>query len=161
MWHVILLLWDRNNQAISKGHGKYRCPRSLLNLGKFISVDENILSNCQQFIQTVLYKRTTKESYIETRVRLYNDQKTKSSTEVSKQSDEWTTYQELYWLHCTKTIHPHISFEVNGWINNENINIMKFFWFDGPQFPPSTIKKKIEWKRSKLLMVIKKIKKTM
>ena len=32
------------------------------NLGKFASANENILSNCQHFIQTVLYSGTTKES---------------------------------------------------------------------------------------------------
>ena len=46
--------------------------------GEFVSVDENILSNYQQFIQTILCSGTTKESHIETRIILYNDKKTKN-----------------------------------------------------------------------------------
>ena len=49
---------------------------------EFVSVDENILSNYQQIIQTILCSGTTKESHIETRVILYNDKKTKNSIEV-------------------------------------------------------------------------------
>ena len=48
-------------------------------LGKFVSVDESIPSNCQQFIETVLCSRTTKESDVETRVKLYDNHKIENS----------------------------------------------------------------------------------
>ena len=117
-------------------------------LGKFASLSEEILGNCQLFIQTILYTGTPNESYVETRVRLYQNQKTKNSISLPpdpdscKQALRRVNYQAYHWFHCMEKIHLPISFEANGWFYNEDINMVTPQWFVGPQFPPSIVKKK-------------------
>ena len=41
------------------------------NLGHVVSAIDDAMKNCEIFIQTVLYHRTSKEIYVETRVQLY------------------------------------------------------------------------------------------
>ena len=52
---------------------------SLLEFRTFSLRNDDVRKNCQVFIQTVLYSGTSKKTYVETRFRLYNKQKTKNS----------------------------------------------------------------------------------
>ena len=45
---------------------------------ELVSVNDGFIKNCEIFIQTVLFNRTSKEICVETRLRLYNKQKTKN-----------------------------------------------------------------------------------
>ena len=51
----------------------------------------------------------------------------------------------FYWLHLTKTIHPYVSLEANGWIYYETINMVKPLWFERPQFPLSITTQKMKF----------------
>ena len=44
-----------------------------------VLANDQVIKNCDIFIQTVLYNGTSKETYLEARMRLYNKQKTKNS----------------------------------------------------------------------------------
>ena len=57
----------------------------ILNLEHLASANNTVINNCQIFIQTVLYNGMAKGPYVETRLRLYNKQKTKNS--ISRPSD--------------------------------------------------------------------------
>ena len=47
------------------------------NIGHKVSANDDVIKNCEIVIQIVLYNGTSKETYVETRVRLYNEQKTR------------------------------------------------------------------------------------
>ena len=51
----------------------------ILNLEHMASAAYDVIKNWEIIIQTVLYNGTSKETYVETRLRLYNKQKTKNS----------------------------------------------------------------------------------
>ena len=53
------------------------------NLGHIASANDDVIKNCEIFIQTVLYNGASKETCVETRVRPYNKQKTKNSISLS------------------------------------------------------------------------------
>ena len=53
-----------------------------LGLTKDLSI--NHVENCQNFIQTVMYNGKEQEGYIETRVRLYKNQSTKTDFVTSR-----------------------------------------------------------------------------
>ena len=46
-----------------------------------------ILEKCQEFVRTVLYSGKQRESYIETRIRLYQEMKMKSSMSLPPDPD--------------------------------------------------------------------------
>ena len=52
-------------------------------------------------------------------------------------------YQSYYWLHCTDKIFPQLPLTSNGWNYNEQLNIVASVWFDGPQFPSSISREKM------------------
>ena len=47
------------------------------NIGHKVSANDDVIKNCEIVIQIVLYYGTSKETYVEIRVRLYNKQKTR------------------------------------------------------------------------------------
>ena len=62
------------------------------NLGHRVSANDDVIKNCEIFIQTVFNQGTSKETYVETRVRLYKKQKPKNS--VSSPSDPLSCKQQ-------------------------------------------------------------------
>ena len=55
-------------------------------LGYIVSANDDVKKNCEIFVQTVLYSGTSKETYVETRMRSYNNQKIKTSISVPPRS---------------------------------------------------------------------------
>ena len=55
-------------------------------LGHIVSANDDVKKNCEIFVQTVLYSGTSKETYVETRMRSYNNQKIKNSISVPPRS---------------------------------------------------------------------------
>ena len=47
------------------------------NIGHKVSANDDVIKNCEIVIQIVLYYGTSKETYVEIRVRLCNKQKTR------------------------------------------------------------------------------------
>ena len=64
-----------------------------------------------------------------------------------KQANRRANYHSYSWLHCIDEIVAQLSLTSNGWNYNQQLNMVVPVWFDGPQFPPSIIKKKIKWKK--------------
>ena len=50
----------------------------ILNLEQLVSANDDVIKNCEIFIETVLHNRTSKETYVETSLRLYNKKKQKT-----------------------------------------------------------------------------------
>ena len=51
-------------------------------IGREKDIHEEAIEDCKEFIRTVLYAGKNKETYLETRVRLYKTRKIKSSTSL-------------------------------------------------------------------------------
>ena len=58
----------------------------ILNLEHFASATDDVINNCEIFIQIVLYNGAPKKSYVERNLRLYNKIKTKNSISPSPHS---------------------------------------------------------------------------
>ena len=77
------------------------------NLEHKVSANDDVKKSCEIFIQAELYNGTAKETYVETRLRLYNEQKRKNLISLPpdplscKQAIRRANYQSYYWLHCT------------------------------------------------------------
>ena len=122
-----------------------------LGLTKDLSIND--VENCQKFIQTVMYNGKEQEGYIETRVRLYKNQSTKTSISLPpdpdscKQAIKRAHCQSYYWNNCLQPIIDPINVEENGWEIKDKIYPV---WFTGPQLPPSCSKKKKTQKIAKV-----------
>ena len=55
-------------------------------LEHIVSANDDVIKNCEISIQTVFNNGTSKESYVETRVQLYNNQKNKEFNVPSSRS---------------------------------------------------------------------------
>ena len=104
-------------------------------IGKTPSVTEAANAEVLKFIQTVLYSGKDEETLVQTRIRLYQAMKMKSSQALppdpdsAKQAILRIHYQVYYWLrYALKTV-PAISFADNGWKLDENGVIPT--WFTG------------------------------
>ena len=118
---------------------------------QIILSDKNI-SNAMNFIQTVIYSGKNSESYVDTRVRLYENQRTKSSLYLPPDPDSCNQYvkrahhQIFTWKRCTEKIIPHIDFKNNGWTVEPDGAVVPLF-YTSSQLPPSkTAKQKAEHK---------------
>ena len=87
-------------------------------LGSEIILSDENISNAMNFIQTVIYSGKNSESYVDTRARLYKNQRTKSSLYLPPDPDSCKQcnvkrahHQISTWKRCTEKIIPYIDFE--------------------------------------------------
>lgn len=120
----------------------------LTDLGKDESVSEMILENAKEFVRTVLYTGKPKETYIETRIRLYQEMKMKSSMSLPPDPDsviqviKRAHYQVYFWRRCIEINVEMIPFANYGWKWCEKQELVVPIWFIGDQLPPSLRKKR-------------------
>ena len=100
------------------------------------------LENIKEFIRTVLYSGKIGESYIKTRVRLYENLKVKSSMPLPPdplsviQVVKRSHFQAYIWYNSDVAVIEKLELEDNGWsIVDDKIEPL---WFVGSQLPPST-----------------------
>ena len=102
----------------------------IMNLEHLVSAEDDVTKNCKIFIQTILYHGKSKKTYVETRLRLYNKQKTKNSISLPpdplscKQTNRRANYPSYIWLHFTNKILQQLPLTSNGWNYNEQLNII-------------------------------------
>ena len=98
----------------------------------------------------VIYSGKEGESYVETRIRLYQNLKTKTSMSIPPDPDsavqviKRSHHQVFQWLRCCYAWIETLPLESNGWIIEEEDSkpIVKPLWFTGSQLPPSAVNKK-------------------
>ena len=112
-------------------------------LGKEKVVSDSNIENVQKFVQMAMYSGKDKESYVETRVRMYCRMKIKSSLSLPpdphllKQAILRAHWQTYYWLRCTEASVESLSAEDCGWQWSFEERSLKPVWFTCPQQPPS------------------------
>ena len=111
-------------------------------LGKKRYLDDNDFDNIKEFIRTVLYAGKNNEDYIDTRIRLHTNLKTKSSMPLPPdplsviQVIKIAHLQAYTWYHCDTAVIMKLSLEDNGWlVNDDKIEPLQFV---GCQLPPSS-----------------------
>lgn len=95
-----------------------------------------------KFMQVALYPGKESESFIETRIRMYEDQKVKSSKSLlpdlnsATQHIRRSNYQTEIWMQCTNQDITYQPLDQNsGWTKDENDNIRPI-WYTCSQLPP-------------------------
>ena len=133
--------------------GKLRCFRKLMNhpekcellkaLENGSPLTEDEIGNLKLFVQTVMYSGRSSETYLETRIRLYKQQKQKTSTSLPPDPNSlfhalWRAQLQVYiWRRCNE-ININIVDPLNyGWRFDESEGILLPVWFTVKQFPPS------------------------
>ena len=120
----------------------------LTDLGRDDDVSSLVLERAKQFVRTVLYTGKEKETYIETRIRLYQEMKVKSSMSLPPDPDsiiqviKRAHYQIYFWLRCTEVNPEVIPFSNNGWKWCDKQELVVPVWFTGNQLPPILRRKK-------------------
>ncbi|CAM1319293.1 Uncharacterised protein r2_g2746 [Pycnogonum litorale] len=123
-----------------------KIPRYLAlldSLGKEKVASDSDIEDVQKFVQMAMYSGKEKESYVETRVRLYHKMKVKSSLSLPpdphslKQAILRAHWQTYYWLRCTEALVENLSSEGCGWKWSPEESCLKPVWFTCPQLPPS------------------------
>lgn len=110
---------------------------SVGNFPNSLQQSENMLT----FMQTVMYPGKEGEDYVDTRIRLYDQQKVKSS--LSLLPDKHSSYEHLkrsnlqtyIWRQCLKQNIDYPPPEDNGWQQSDDGLVP--VWFSCSQFPPS------------------------
>eukprot|EP00794_Sanderia_malayensis_P001365 gene1365-biopygen1116 len=109
---------------------------------------ENDIQKLKEFVCAVIYKGSKDEGYIDTRVRLYQQQKEKSSMALPPDPDSLlqalkrSQLQTKIWLQCGEYRMELLDPEDYGWKWNEETSAITPVWFTGTQLPPSLQKKK-------------------
>ena len=119
-------------KKLMKQTSKVQLLNSLGRKKELIDVD---LENIKEFIRTVLYSGKIGESYIETRVRLYENLKVKSSMPLPPdplsviEAIKRSHFQAYIWYNSDVAVIEKLESEDNGWlINDEKI---EHLWFVG------------------------------
>ena len=117
----------------------------LSQLGRSIqSVQDFTSAKC--FFRTCMYSGSEQESFVETRIRMYNNQKVKSSSSILP--DESSTNEHLkrsdlqawVWYQCLKQNIEYPSITDRGWEKTEDG--IRPIWFTCSQHPQSLCKEK-------------------
>ena len=91
----------------------------------------------EKFIRTVCYSGRKDESLVETRVRLYQKQKVKTSQSLPADPDSMKqailriNYQLYYWLRSDQPMIEIIPLQENGWKVDVDKNSVEPVWFEG------------------------------
>lgn len=133
--------------------GKVRPFKKMVEQNKFalltsmgtLPISFQHLENMFTFMQTVMYPGKDGEDYVETRIRMYDKQKIKSSLGLlpdkhsSQEHLKRANLQVYIWKQC---LNQHIDYpttERNGWQQTEDGFVL--VWFSSSQFPPSLCRK--------------------
>lgn len=127
-------------------------------LGKNKELSDQEIEYAKKFIQTVVYSGKDDEDYLATRIRLYQNLKSKSSMPIPPDPDSVVqvikrVHLQVYqWLRCCIPWIDTLPLDENGWnVDEEGSEIViKPKWFTGSQLPPSAQKTK---KQKKTLVV--------
>eukprot|EP00794_Sanderia_malayensis_P003862 gene3862-4399_t len=113
------------------------------------------MTDAKKFVQTVMYSGKPYESCIETRIRIYENLKTKSSPAVP--ADPKSLEEEMHrfnltsfvWLCCLDAAVLRPDPRAHGWKHDETVKCLTPQWFTGKQLPPSLTKPEKSCKRKK------------
>ena len=113
---------------------------SLERLGESAYFNPKGFNDVIKFIQTICYSGKPIETLVETRVRLYKNQKVKGSVSLPADPDSMKQailrvhHQLYYWLRLDIEMIESIPFEGNGWKVIENTNDVIPVWFTGKNY---------------------------
>ncbi len=113
------------------------------NLGLNGNITEDELDNAKEFIRTIFYGGNSNQTYVETRIRLYNDMKVKSSMCIPPDPDsviqviKRAHYQIYHWIRSTEINIEPIDYQQLGWKWSDEQQLVVPIWFTGSQLPPS------------------------
>ena len=101
------------------------------------------IDDLKAFMQTVIYSGKMSESYVETRIRLYDQQACKNSTNIPPDPD--SLLQDLkrkqlqvnIWRQLDKITMTIFDHKLYGWKVREEDGILVPVWLTGNEFPPS------------------------
>ena len=93
------------------------------------------MTECKDFIRVVLYKNKFDESYLQTRMRLYDNQTNASKTTLSIPPDEDSCCQHILGAHCISFVWnnydnhiiPTIDPYLNGWELKNGVSVPVWF----------------------------------
>ena len=114
----------------------------LHNLRNIDPLQEQDINDLKVFVQTALYSGKKSESYVETRARLYDQQKNKTSTNLPPDPDSLLQdlrrkqLQVLIWQQMDNVTMDEIDPLRYGWKTREEDKMLVPLWFTGKQFPP-------------------------
>ena len=101
------------------------------------------IGEIKEFVRCVMYNGKTDETYIDTRVRIYNEMKVKTSMSLPPdpssllQAVKRVQLQVKIWSYCSVLVIPEMDPEDYGWRYDPKEKKMVPVWFIGPQVPPS------------------------
>ena len=102
-------------------------------IGREKDIHEEAIEDCKEFIRTVLYAGKKKETYLETRVRLYKTRKIKSSTSLPPDPDSivqaiMRVHLQVYpWVRSGIIYIDHIIYNKYGWKWSQDEGIVIHF----------------------------------
>ena len=117
-------------------------------LGKevqFSNVEEERVS---KFVQQVCYNGYKNETMIDTKIRLYQNMKTKSSlplppdTNSLRQALLRVHHQVYYWIRFNHHIVTELDLSKYGWNVDADDKLVTPVWYEGPQLPESMTRQK-------------------
>ena len=115
-------------------------------LGCLKELPERDIAGCTNFVQTVMYAGRQNEEYVATRIRLYQQQKQKTSLSLRPDLNSCkyailrVHYQVFQWLRCGHRNIEFIPLKSNGWKVDEDGSVTPL-WFTCTQLPESVTKK--------------------
>ena len=108
---------------------------------------ERRIDDLKEFVRTVMYAGKKHDTYLETRIQLYQQRKEKSSITLPPDPDSLlqackrAQFQTQIWLQCGKVTMRIPSPQDYGWIWDEEKKAMVPIWFTGAQLPICLTKK--------------------
>ena len=123
------------------------CMSMIENLGCLKELPERDIEDCTNFVQTVMYAGRQNEGYVATRIRLYKQQKKKTSLSLPPDPNSCkyailrAHHQVFQWLRCGHQNIEFIPLKSNGWKVDEDGNVTPL-WFTCAQLPNSVTSKR-------------------
>ena len=108
-------------------------------------LEETDIDELKQFVQTVIYSGKLSESYIDTRIRLYDQQQKKNSTNIPPDPDSLLQdlrrkqLQVLIWRQLYSVMMNIPDKRLYGWKVKDDGSVVPL-WFVGSQLPPSLLR---------------------
>ena len=104
-----------------------------------LGVNTIYVEDCKRFIQIVMYAGDNKETYVDTHIQLFKQQRTKATMRIPPDAD--SAKQAIHRVH--HQVHGHVvpKYGLNQFHMKKMGGSMmwkKPVWFTGPQFPPVT-----------------------
>ena len=95
----------------------------LAGLGEDVNISAEDIAACKEFVRTVMYQGEPEDSYLQTRMNLYDDQPPESKTTITIPPDEQSCTQHILrchyrvysWKRSNESVIPDIDMFENGW----------------------------------------------